>query len=123
MAKKNPDTEASALPAEAVGETVQAPIEPAEAAVKAPAAEPKTAEGGKSGIYMYIGPNIKGLIQTGTIYRGTREDACGKAGEAIAKHPLVKSLIVSGEALGEARLKVRTPGNVLYANYQKLAGK
>ena len=72
---------------------------------------------------MYIGPNIKGLIQTGTIYRGTREDAFSKAGQAIAKHPLVKSLIVSGEALPLARIRVRTPGNVLYTNYQKLAGK
>ena len=25
--------------------------------------------------------------------------------------------------LPEARLKVKTPGNALYANYQKLAGK
>ena len=123
MAKKIPDIEAPVLPAEAVGEAVQAPTEPAEAAVKAPSAEAQPAEDGKSGIYMYIGPNIKGLIQTGTIYRGTREDACEKAKDAIAKHPLVKSLIVSGEALPQARLKVKTPGNVLYANYQKLAGK
>ena len=66
MAKKIPDIEAPVLPAEAVGEAVQAPTEPAEAAVKAPSAEAQPAEDGKSGIYMYIGPNIKGLIQTGT---------------------------------------------------------
>lgn len=112
MAKKNPDMETTALPAG-----------PAEAAAQTPAARSRAEQDGKSGIYMYIGPNIKGLIQTGTIYRGTREDAFSKAGQAIAKHPLVKSLIVSGEALPLARIRVRTPGNVLYTNYQKLAGK
>ena len=48
------------------------------------------------------------------------------AAAAIEKHPKVKSLIVSGDALPEARLRVKAPGNVLYANYnelKKLAGK
>ena len=88
-----------------------------------PAAAPKVAEANTSGFYIYIGPNIKGLIQTGSIYRGTREDAHKAAAAAIEKLPLVKTLIVSGDALPEARLKVKVPGNVLYANYKKLAGK
>lgn len=86
-------------------------------------ATPKAAETNKSGFYIYIGPNIKGLIQTGTIYRGDRENAYKAAAAAIEKRPKVKSLIVSGDALPEARLKVKTPGNILYANYMKLAGK
>ena len=76
-----------------------------------------------SGFYIYIGPNLKKLIQTGTVFRGTRRNALNKAAEAIKAEPLVKTLIVSGDALPEARMKVKTPGNVLYANYQKLAGK
>lgn len=76
-----------------------------------------------SGFYMYIGPNLKKLIQTGTVYRGTRRNALTKAADAIKAEPLVKTLIVSGDELPEARRKVKTPGNVLYANYQKLARK
>ena len=76
-----------------------------------------------SGFYIYIGPNIKKHIQTGTIYRGTRAHALKQAAAAIEAHPLVKTLIVSGDALPEARIKVKTPGNALYANYKKLAGK
>ncbi|MBD5098129.1 MAG: hypothetical protein HDT35_00990 [Clostridiales bacterium] len=76
-----------------------------------------------SGFYIYIGPNIKKHIQTGTVYRGTRAHALKQAAAAIEAYPLVKTLIVSGDALPEARIKVKTPGNVLYANYQKLAGK
>jgi len=90
---------------------------------KNPDAVPAAAEVNPSSFYIYIGPNIKGLIQTGDIYRGDWENACRVAGAAIEKQPLVKSLIVSGDALPEARVKVRTPGNVLYANYKKLAGK
>lgn len=77
----------------------------------------------ESGFYCYIGPNLKGLIQTGTIFRGTKKDALARAAEAIEAQPLVKMLIVSGDVLDSARLKVRKPGNVLYASYQKLAGK
>ena len=58
-----------------------------------------------SGFYIYIGPNIKKHIQTGTIYRGTRAHALKQAAEAIKAYPLVKTLIVSGDALPEARLK------------------
>lgn len=75
-----------------------------------------------SGFYIYIGPNIKKHIQTGTIYKGTRANALKKVA-AIEAHPLVKTLIVPGDALPEARIKVKTPGNALYANYKKLAGK
>ncbi len=77
----------------------------------------------ESGFYIYIGPNIKKYIQTGTIYRGTRANALKQAAAAIEAHPLVRTLIVSGDALPEARIKVKTPGNALYANYKKLAGK
>lgn len=76
-----------------------------------------------AGFYCYIGPNLKKLIQTGTIFRGTREEALAKAAAAIEAQPLVKTLIVSGDALPAARIKVKTPGNVLYANYRTLAGK
>lgn len=97
----------------------------------APATGAEPVESGKksragtceSGFYIYIGPNIKKYIQTGTVYRGTRANALKQAAEAIEAHPLVKKLIVSGDALPEARVKVKTPGNVLYASYQKLAGK
>lgn len=81
------------------------------------------AEHNKSGFYMYIGPSIKGLIQTGSIFRGDRAHAHQMAAAAIEKHPRVRTLIVAGDALPEARRNVKTPGNVLYASYQMLAGK
>lgn len=86
----------------------------------------KASDSGKAadgGFYCYIGPNIAGLIQSGTIYVGTKENALAAVDNAVKKHPLVKTLLVSGAALPEARLKVKKPGNALYANYQKLAAE
>ncbi len=45
------------------------------------------------------------------------------AAAAIEKYPLIKTLIVSGDKLPEARLKVKKPGNALYKNYQRILGK
>jgi len=72
---------------------------------------------------MYIGPSLKGLIRSGTIYRGDRAHALEEAKAAIEAQPLVKTLIVSGDFLPKARLKVKTPGNALYASYQKIIRK
>lgn len=76
-----------------------------------------------AGFYCYIGPSIKGLLWHGTIYRGTRSEALKAAAAAIEKQPLVKTLIVSGNDLPKARLKIKKPGNALYRNYRKIAGK
>lgn len=79
----------------------------------------------KSGVYGYIGPNIKGVIQGGVFWKGSRESVMKNpvVADAVAKYPLVKKLIVSGDALPEARFKVRTPGNAMYKAYRSLAGK
>ena len=84
----------------------------------APKAEKKP-DGCAAGFYCYIGPNLTGLIQNGAILRGTRAEALKAA--APEKQPLVKTLIVSGDELPEARLKVKRPGNALNANYNKIA--
>lgn len=108
--------------AKKTNETIDAAASGAPVAQEAEAT-PAAAEVNESGFYIYIGPNLKGFIQTGTIFRGTRKAAYKVAAAAIKQQHLVKSLIVSGDALPEARLKVRQPGNALYRNYQKLAGK
>ena len=107
MAKKTIDTNPETVNTALTGEA-------------APVSRP---EANTSGFYIYLGPNLKGLIQTGTIFRGDRANALHAAAAAIEKHPLVKTLIVSGDALPDVYPKVKTPGNALYANYQKLAGQ
>ena len=111
MAKKEtqaPESmEATTMAAETLGTGVK---EPAPDEAKNP-----------SRIYCYIGPNLAGLMQSGKVFRGTRAEVLKEAAEAIEKYPLVKTMIVSGEELALSRMKVKTPGNALYKNYQRIA--
>lgn len=111
MAKTTPTTGAEAIQ------------EPQAGAAETPATNNAKSGGSAAGFFCYIGPSITGLIQHGDIYRGTRKKALAAASAAIEKYPLVKTLIVSGEKLPEARIKVKTPGNALYKNYQRILGK
>lgn len=117
MAKK--DTAAS-IPEE-LEQAVKSPATVASTDTLAPESDPVQHEANHSGFYMYIGPNIRGLIQNGTIYRGTRAEALAKAAPAIEKFKMVKALIVSGDALPVARLKLKETGNAFSVNYRKLS--
>lgn len=75
----------------------------------------------EAGFCVYIGPTILGVIQNGTVIRGSKEEAVAAVALAVEKYPLVRSLIVPGDTLGADRIKVNTPGNLLYVNYHKLA--
>ena len=92
-----------------------------------PEAETKAVETHKAtdngGFFVYLGPSIRGVIQTASIYEGTREEVEGFLAGAIEQYPLIKSLLVSGETLPEDRIKVKTPGNLLQAKYQQLASE
>lgn len=90
---------------------------------KAAPAAAREPDGCTAGFYCYIGPSIAGVIRNGAVYKGTREDALAAAAAAIKKQPLVKSLIVSGNDLPEARLQVKKPGNALHTMYSRITGK
>lgn len=72
-------------------------------------------------IYCYIGPNIRGHWHTGQVFRGNKDSILADHRELVQKYPLVKSLLIPGESLPVARLKVKEPGTAHYANYQKLS--
>ncbi len=72
-------------------------------------------------LYFYVGPTLQGLIRNGDMFRGDTAAAVKAAKDAVAKYPEVKALIVSAEAFPSARLRVKEPGNALYASYQKVA--
>ena len=88
---------------------------------KATAAKGATTARKSNKIYCYIGPNIRGYMHTGQVFRGERDAILLQNHEVLEKHPLVKSLLVPGESLAVARLKVKEPGTAHYANFQKLS--
>ncbi len=76
--------------------------------------------GAASGFCVYLGPTIMGVIQTGAIYHGTKPDVLKSIESAASQYPRISTLIVDGETLAVDRMKVKTPGNLLYVNYRKL---
>ena len=85
--------------------------------------EKKAAPEKEKGFFVYLGPSIRGVIQTATIYTGTRAEVEEFLAGPIERYPRIKRLLVPGETLPEDRTKVRTPGNGLYAAYVKLVSE
>lgn len=79
--------------------------------------------GDSDGFCVYLGPNIRGVIQSGTIFNEPREKVITSLSAAVEKYPLIAELIIPGESLANDRIKVKTPGNLLYVNYKKLAAR
>jgi len=100
---------------------------PAEETMVPPAVEPtgqavkKKAPEKSEGFCVYIGPSIPGIIQSGTVYHGNRAKALKAIAPIVEARPLVADLVVDGATLSADRIKVTTPGNLLYVNYHKLA--
>lgn len=105
-------------PLEGVAEE-QAPVAVKKTAAKKKAAKKADASG--AGFCVYIGPSIRGVIQSGTVYRGERATVLVELTAAVEQRPLIASLVVDGATLPVDRIKVKTPGNLLFVNYKKLA--
>lgn len=73
-----------------------------------------------AGFCVYIGPTVVGVIQNGSVLRGNKQEALRTVADAVDKYPLIASLIVSGDTLAVDRIKVKTPGNLLYVHYHKM---
>lgn len=71
---------------------------------------------------VYIGPSIRGVIQSGTVYQGTRKQVEKKLVRAIERFPLISKLIVTDRTFVQDRKKVKEPGNLLNRYFRKLAG-
>jgi hypothetical protein len=77
----------------------------------------------KCGFCVYLGPTIRAEIQNATIFNVSRDKALKDNAELIKKYPLVATLIVPGDEIATARIKVSTPGNILHIKYMQLAGQ
>lgn len=63
---------------------------------------------------VYLGPSIRGVVQNGTIYSGTKEEILEFLAPAIEKYPRIADLICPGTDLPRNRILIRTKGNYLY---------
>ncbi|MEG2623365.1 MAG: hypothetical protein RSC06_10745 [Clostridia bacterium] len=73
------------------------------------------------GFCVYIGPSIRGCVQSGTIMPGTRDTALAACYDVIQQYPHIADLIVPSETIATDRMKVKTPGNLLNKYFNDLA--
>lgn len=114
MAVKNKN-ETTSMPE--VEEKAARPVTPVPAAEKP---EVK-ASAEKSGVFVYIGPSLKNLIQSGTIYRGTYAEVLKKLKHATTQYPLIKDFVVPGETLAADRLEIKRAGSLFNRKHNDLA--
>lgn len=72
------------------------------------------------GVFVYIGPSIRGVIQNGSIFRGTQKSVLSKLADVAEKYPKITRLLVKDTEVAEAREKIRKGGNGLSNAYNSL---
>jgi hypothetical protein len=92
-------------------------------AVETPKEPEKKEEAVKPSFFVYIGPSIRGYVQYGAIFTGTREDVEKKLSVQIAKYPRIKKLLVSDLTIVEDRINVNKPGTRLNSEYRKFVSE
>lgn len=92
-------------------ETVkEAPVKETQAKRTQPAA-------GRAETVVYIGPSIKNVVVTGTIYTNGLPEAVKKEME---RQPALKSLLVPISGLAEAQKELNIPGSAMATIYKKV---
>lgn len=71
-------------------------------------------------VFVYLGPSIRGVIQSGTIYSGTREEVENALASAIERYPKVKALVVKDTEIADAKRKIKAGGNAISMAYKSL---
>ena len=79
------------------------------------------------GIFVYIGPSVRGIIQNGSIFRGDRSSVLKKNASAIEFCPKIERLIVADAEIMSAKKKLKEGGNSISIAFaaviQKINGK
>lgn len=64
---------------------------------------------------VYIGPTLpKGQLKQNTIFIGTQQEIEKELEKVLAKYPICKNLLVPVASLATAKVKIKTPGNMLH---------
>jgi len=86
-------------------------------------AEPVKKEAEKPSFFVYLGPSIRGQIQFGAIFNGSREDVEKKLSLQIEKFPRIRRLLVSDLTISDDRINVTKPGTRLNAEYKRFVSE
>lgn len=88
---------------------------------KAKSAGKGTVKAEQPGLFLYIGPSIRGAVQENAILSGKLSEIKAQLQPVIERYPQVATLIVPVETLVESRRDVKTRGTLLHKMYAELA--
>lgn len=83
-------------------------------------AVPEKKDADEAAFFVYLGPNIPGVIQKATICSGNLETVLTELDMALQKYPRIRNLLISDKTIAEDRVNVITPGTRLYNEYKRL---
>jgi uncharacterized protein (UPF0333 family) len=72
------------------------------------------------GVFVYIGPSIRGVIQESTIMEGKQSEIKAHLHAVVERYPQVSTLIVPIESLAECRREIKNNGTLLHKKYVEL---
>ncbi|MGN0787124.1 MAG: hypothetical protein ACI4OB_07005 [Christensenellales bacterium] len=73
--------------------------------------------------FVYMGPSIRGYVQAGTIFTGTRSEVMEFNRIAIDNFPDVARLIVRADEISTVKNKIKSGGNSYSNAYKNLLTK
>ena len=75
----------------------------------------------KSGVWVYIGPNIRGIVTNGGIYVGTKSEVLARLPDGWKKYPKIERLIVSDAAVSRAKEQINEGKGGISVAFKELA--
>lgn len=81
--------------------------------------KPNTAK--DDGVFVYVGPSIRGTIQNGSIYRGSRESVIESLRYAVEKFPMIERLVVADTDIAVVKEKIAHGNNSFSIAFRELS--
>lgn len=74
-----------------------------------------------TGVYVYLGPSIRGMIQKGTIFRGTKDEIVKRFSHAEQLLSDIEHLIVPDKDVASVKSQIDKGGNPYSYAYRRLS--
>lgn len=110
---------------EAIDETICEDVQPICETVKAVVSENTVSTTEpvveKSGVWVYIGPNIRGIVTNGGIFVGTKSEVLKRLPDGWRKYPKIERLLVSDGAVARAKEQIYEGKGGISTAYKEVA--
>ena len=75
------------------------------------------------GVFVYLGPSIRGVITNGGIYTGTRSEILSRFSDAVGKYPDIARLIIEDKNVAKTRERLSRGEGAVSIAYKQLENR